>query len=377
MARTDYYEVLGVARAATQDEIKRAFRQLAREHHPDVNKDPGAADRFKVINEAYQVLGDPERRSRYDRGDFLAAGRPDGRPGPFGAGPFEDLFDMFFGQTMGAGMRGGEAGPERGSDLRVALELTLEDAAHGVEHRISIVREETCPVCFGTGAEKGSAPETCPTCRGTGQVRYGRQTPFGSFQQITTCPECRGGGKIIRKPCRECRGRGRMDAKREITVAVPAGVEDGTRLRLAGEGEAGMRGGDRGDLYVDIRLAEHPVFTREGRTLHCAVTVSMTQAALGVEVEVPTLDGPAPLAVPAGTQPGAALVVPGKGMPRPRGGARGDLIAHVHVEIPKHLTAEQSAALAAFARLRGDELHPRRTGGRRKPLFGKFHSGGS
>ncbi|HKX16899.1 MAG TPA: DnaJ domain-containing protein, partial [bacterium] len=262
MARTDYYEVLKVPRAASQDEIKRAFRQLAREHHPDVNKDPRAGDRFKLINEAYQVLGDPERRARYDRGDFLAAGRPDGRGGPFAAGPFEDLFDMFFGQAMGAGgRRAGEPGPERGSDLRVALELTLEDAAHGAEHRISIVREETCPVCFGTGAEKGSAPETCPTCRGAGQVRFGRQTPFGSFQQITTCPECRGAGKVIREPCRECRGRGRMDAKREITVAVPAGIEEGTRLRLAGEGEAGSRGGDRGDLYVDIGLARHPVFT--------------------------------------------------------------------------------------------------------------------
>ena len=379
MARTDYYEVLGVPHAASQDEIKRAFRQLARAHHPDVNKDPGAADRFKLINEAYQVLGDPERRARYDRGDFLAAGRPDGRGGPFGAGPFEDLFDMFFGQAMGAGgRRAGEPGPERGSDLRVALELTLEDAAHGVEHRISIVREETCPVCFGTGAEKGSAPETCPTCRGAGQVRFGRQTPFGSFQQITTCPECRGAGKIIRKPCRECRGRGRMDAKREITVAVPAGVEDGTRLRLAGEGEAGMRGGDRGDLYVDVGLAQHPVFTLEGRNLHCSITVSMAQAALGAEVEVPTLDGPVPLAVPGGTQPGAALVVPGKGMPRARAGARGDLIAHVLVEIPKRLTPEQSAALAEFARLLGDEPRSRRTGGsRRKPLFGKLRSGES
>lgn len=378
MARTDYYEVLGVSRAASQDEIKRAFRQLAREHHPDVNKDPGAADRFKLINEAYQVLGDPERRARYDRGDFLAAGRPEGRGGPFGAGPFEDLFDMFFGQTMGAGMRAGEPGPERGSDLRVALEITLEDAAHGVEHRISVVREETCPACFGTGAEKGSAPETCPTCRGAGQVRYGRQTPFGSFQQISMCPECRGAGKVIRKPCRECRGRGRMDAKREITVAVPAGVEEGTRLRLAGEGEAGMRGGDRGDLYVDIRLAEHAVFTLEGRNLHCAVTVSMAQAALGDEIEVPTLDGPVPLRVPAGTQPGATLVVPGKGMPRVRGGARGDLVAHVRVEIPRRLSPEQAVALAEFARLLGDEPKPRRAvGSRRKPLFGKLHSGGS
>jgi molecular chaperone DnaJ len=374
MPRTDYYDVLGVPRAASQEQIKRAFRQLAREHHPDVSKDPAAADRFKIINEAYQVLGDPERRARYDRGDFVAAGRPDGR----GAGPFEDLFDMFFGQAMGSGMRRGESGPERGSDLRVALDVTLEDAAHGAERTISIVREETCSVCFGTGAEKGSAPETCPTCRGAGQVRYGRQTPFGSFQQITTCPECGGIGRIVRRPCRECRGRGRVDATREISVAVPAGLDDGTRLRLPGEGEAGMRGGERGDLYVDLHLVDHPVFTLEGRNLHCAATVSMVQAALGAEIDVPTLDGPVSLSVPAGTQPGAALVLSGKGMPRARGAARGDLVVHLRVEIPAHLTPEQSAALAEFARLRGDEMRPRRSGsGRKKSLFGKLRSADS
>lgn len=372
MPQTDYYDVLGVPRRASQEEIKRAFRQLARDHHPDVNKDPAAADRFKLINEAYQVLGDPERRARYDRGDFVAAGRADGR-GPFGAGPFEDLFDMFFGQTMGAGARAREAGPERGSDLRVALEITLEEAAHGAERTIAIVREETCPVCFGTGAEKGSAPEDCPTCRGAGQVRYGRQTPFGSFQQITTCPQCGGAGKVIRRPCRECRGRGRADAKREIAIAVPVGVEDGTRLRLGGEGEAGMRGGERGDLYVDLHLAEHAVFTLEGRDLHCGATISMVQAALGATIEVPTLDGPTTLTVPAGTQPGATLVLPGKGMPRARAGARGDLIVHMQVAVPTRLTAEQSAALAEFARLLGEPPRSRRSGaGGKKSLFDKL-----
>jgi molecular chaperone DnaJ len=376
MPRTDYYEVLGVPRAASQEDIKRAFRQLAREHHPDVNKDPGAADRFKLINEAYQVLGDPERRARYDRGELSPVGRPDGRS-PFGGGPFEDIFDMFFGQAMGAGMRPGEPEPERGSDLRVALEITLEDAAHGAERTIAITREETCPACFGTGAEKGSAPETCPSCRGAGQVRYSRRTAFGSFQQITTCPECRGAGTVIRKPCRECRGSGRVNAKREITVAIPPGVDDGARLRLAGEGEAGMRGGERGDLYVDLHLAPHPVFTRDGRDLHCRVGLSMVQAALGAEIEVPTLDGPVPLEVPAGTQPDATLVLHGKGMPRAHGGARGDLVVHLRVEIPRRLTAAQTAALAEFARLLGEAPPPRQKPSRRKPLFGKLRSSGS
>jgi molecular chaperone DnaJ len=377
MPQTDYYDVLGVARRASQEDIKRAFRQLAREHHPDVSKDPAAAERFKRINEAYQVLGDPERRARYDRGELVAAGRPDGR-GPFGAGPFEDLFDMFFGQTMGAGMRPGEPGPERGSDLRVAVEVTLEEAAHGAERTITIVREETCPACFGTGTEKGSAPETCTTCRGAGQVRYGRQTPFGSFQQITTCPQCGGAGKVIRHPCRDCRGAGRVNAKRDIAVVIPVGVEHGTRLRLTGEGEAGVRGGGRGDLYVDLRIAAHRTFTLEGRDLHCRVTVSMVQAALGATIDVPTLDGPATLAVPPGTQPDAVLILADKGMPRARGGARGDLVVHVGVAIPTRLTAEQTAALAEFAHLMGVETappRPRRSGAAgRKSLFGKLRS---
>lgn len=375
MPQTDYYQLLGVPRGASQDEIKRAFRQLAREYHPDVNDDPTAADRFKSINEAYQVLGDPERRARYDRGGFVAAGRPDGRGGPFGGGAFEDLFDVFFGQ-MGAGARPAEPGPERGSDLRLALEVTLEEAAHGGERTVAITREETCAACFGTGAEKGSAPETCSTCRGAGQVRYSRQTPFGSFQQIATCPQCGGAGKVIRRPCRECRGRGRVEAKREITVAIPAGVDDGTRLRLAGEGEAGMRGGARGDLYVDLRLARHPIFTLEGRNLHCRVTVSMVQAALGADIEAPTLDGPAPLHVPAGAQPGATLVVGGKGMPRARGGGRGDLIVHLGVAIPTRLTAEQAAALAEFSRLLGEAPPPgrRASAARKKTLFGKLRA---
>ena len=365
MPRRDYYEVLGLPRSATPEDIKRAFRQLAREHHPDVNRDPHADERFKEINEAYQVLGDPERRALYDRTGQVGALRDDGGGNPFGGSPFEDIFDMFFGRER---PQGGEPGPERGSDLRVALEVTLAEAAAGVERRIAITREETCPVCFGTGAEKGSAPETCPTCRGAGQVRYSRRTAFGSFSQVSTCPQCGGAAKVIPHPCVECRGSGRARAKREITVKVPAGVEEGTRLRLPGEGEAGMRGGERGDLYVDLAITPHAVFSRRGRDLHCEVSVSMAQAALGDEIDVPTLEGPVPLAIPPGLQPGATTTLRGKGMPSLRDG-KGDLIVHFQVAIPDELTKEQERLLLQFGQLRGEDIKPQK-----KTLLGKFRS---
>ncbi len=364
MPRRDYYEVLGVSRSATPEEIKRAFRQRAREHHPDVNQDPRADERFKEINEAYQVLSDPERRALYDRtGRAGSTVRDAGGVNPFGGSPFEDIFDVFFGRERPSS---GEPGPERGSDLRVVVEVTIEEAARGAEKALKITREETCPACFGTGAEKGSAPETCPTCRGTGQVRYSRRTAFGTFAQITTCPQCGGRTKVVRDPCRECRGRGRASAEREITVKVPAGIDDGTRLRLQGEGEAGMRGGERGDLYVDLTIAPHPVFARRGRDLHCEVPVSMAQAALGDQIEIPTLDGPISFTIQPGLQPGSTATVRGKGMPGLRNGP-GDLIVHFPVLIPKDLTKEQEQLLLQFAKLRGQEVAPPK-----KTLLGKF-----
>lgn len=363
MSRRDYYEILGVPRTATPEEIKRAFRQLARERHPDVDTDPQATERFKEINEAYQVLSDSDLRAQYDRTGRVPfrGASPEGF-GPFGKSPFDDLFDMFFGEPLrerfgGGRSTGRERGPERGDDLQVALEVTLEEAAHGVEETITVSREETCPACFGTGAEKGSTAEECSTCHGAGQVRYSQRTPFGSFTQITTCPRCQGTGKTIRHPCPKCRGQGRTRTEREITVKVPAGVESGTRLRLAGEGDAGTHGGERGDLYVDLHIAPHSIFERRGTDLHCDVPISMVQAALGDEMQIPALDGPAPLVIPAGIQPGQTMTLRGKGMPTLRG-ERGDLIVHFRITIPDSLTPEQAQLLFEFGKLRGEHIKP-------------------
>lgn len=353
----DYYEILGLDRNASQEEIKRAFRRLAREHHPDVKKDdPRADERFKEINEAYQVLSDPDRRTQYDRYGTVqpVPGVGDLREGGFG--PFDDIFDMFFGRRPGRAER---EGPERGADLRFDLEVTLEEAAAGVEKTVEAERLDTCPSCFGTGAERGSAPETCPTCRGAGEVRYSQRTIFGSFTQVATCSTCGGSGTVLRNPCRQCRGSGRAPMRRTLTVNVPAGVEDGNQLRLAGEGEAGTLGGGRGDLYVFLHIRPHPVFERRGRDLYCMVPVSITQAALGDEIEIPTLDGKMVHTVPAGAQPGAVLTVRGKGMPDTRGG-RGNLHVRLDVRVPTDLTAEERRLLLQLAKLRGEQDKPQK-----------------
>ena len=361
MAARDLYAVLGVDRNASQEEIKQAFRRLAREYHPDVNKTPGAEERFKEINEAYQILSDPAKRQQYDRFGRVVG---DVDRDPFASvSPFDDLFEMFFGGRPTAA-RAAPEGPERGADLRVDLELSLEEVATGVERRVQVVRLETCPSCFGTGAERGSRPERCGTCQGTGEVRRVSRTAFGHLTRIGPCPQCGGTGTYIANPCRQCRGAGRVELPREVTVAAPAGVEDGMQLRLPGEGEAGARGGERGDLYVVVHVAPHRVFTRRGRDLACEVEISMVQAALGDVVPIKTLTGDAELGVPPGTQPGARLVLRGQGLPDLRGG-RGDLHVTVRVVIPTRLTSEQRALLERFADLAG------RGGGRRKPILKK------
>lgn len=361
MAKRDYYEVLGVPRGASEQEIKKAYRRLARQYHPDVNKDdPQAEEKFKEINEAYRVLSDPEARARYDQFGHAAfeqagaggGGDPFGGFGGFeGFGGFDDIFDMFFGRTERR-----RAGPVRGADLRYDLEIDFEDAAFGTETEIEVPRIEVCPRCRGSRAEPGSPVRSCPHCGGSGEIRQVRQTAFGRFVNVQTCPSCRGEGKAIERPCAECRGAGTVHRIRRIKVKVPAGVDTGYRLRLAGEGEAGERGGPPGDLYVFITVRPHELFQRRGNDVVCEIPISFTQAALGDEIEVPTLDGRAKLKVPEGTQTGTRFRLRGKGIPDPRGYGRGDQFVEVRVVTPTRLTERQRELLKAFAEAGGDKV---------------------
>lgn len=347
----DYYRILGVSRDASPQEIKKAYRRLALKYHPDKNpNDPEAAERFKEMNEAYEVLSDPDKRRSYDRYG-TPAGHPMGEGFPdfdFGFGSlFEDLFEGVFGGTRRAAV-------QRGADLRYTLAVTLEEVARGAEKEIVIPRFGGCDVCGGTGARPGTRPKACPLCRGSGQLRFSR----GLLTVSQTCHQCRGEGSVIEAPCRRCQGEGRVQQERVITVKVPAGVETGTRLRVAGEGEAGPRGGVAGDLYVLIQVQEHPIFRREGDDLLCEIPISFTQAALGGEVRVPTLTGMIPMHIPPGTQPGTEFRLEGYGLPSFRGYGRGDLKVKVVVEIPTRLTMRQRELLEQLQGLEDGEGTP-------------------
>lgn len=367
MAKRDYYEVLGVRRSATEDEIKKAYRSLARKCHPDQNPgDAGAEERFKELNEAYEVLRDPQKRAMYDRFGHGAAGRPGGPGGP-GAGDFaswfgdlggfsgfDDIFSMFF-----EGMRGGRArraGPTRGGDLRYDLEITLEEAAAGLEREMDVPRIVDCSICDGTGARPGTRPERCPECRGTGQTRHVQRTPLGQMVTMGPCARCEGRGEIITDPCPDCNGVGKVRRNHRIVLEVPPGVDTGTRLRIAGAGQPGLMGGPPGDLFVYIYVKPHRVFQREGSDLHLDRRIGIAQAALGAELTVPTLGGEAILKVPPGTQPGQRLRLKGKGMPHLRRSGSGDLIVRVTVEVPSRLSAREKELLAAFAAERGESV---------------------
>jgi len=352
VAKEDFYELLGVAKGASQDDLKKAYRKLAMQYHPDKNPgDKKAEAKFKQINEAYDILKDEQKRAAYDRFGHAAFEQGGGGAGnraggfDFGGGNagFADIFDEMFGEFMGGGRRGG--GPQRGSDLRYNLEISLEDAFHGKQATVKVASLHSCETCKGTGAEAGSKPVTCPTCRGHGKVRAQQ----GFFTIERTCPQCGGGGQTIEKPCKTCQGQGRVRKERTLNVNIPAGVEDGTRIRLAGEGEAGMRGAPQGDLYLFLQIKPHKLFHRENTDIYCRVPIAMTTAALGGSVEVPTVDGGrAKVTIPAGAQTGQQFRLKGKGMSVLRSSARGDMFIEAVVETPVNLTKRQQDLLKEF-----------------------------
>ncbi len=343
MAKRDYYEALGVSRNASEADLKKAYRRLAMKYHPDRNAGAEAEERFKEAKEAYEVLSDPRKRSAYDQFGHAGVEGAAGAGGGFGTGGFRDIFDEMFGDIFG-GTRGGRARAYRGSDLRYDLALTLEEAVGGITVEIHVPTVVGCTTCGGSGARPGSGPTTCATCGGVGQVRM--QQGFFSVQQ--TCPHCRGTGKAITDPCHDCQGKGRIKKSKNLSVKVPAGVDTGDRIRLAGEGEAGEHGGPSGDLYVQIAVKDHPIFTRQENDLHCEVPISFATAALGGELGVPTLDGRVVLKVPPETQTGRMFRLRGKGVTSVRGGRLGDLICHVAVETPVNLSGKQKELLREF-----------------------------
>ena len=360
MAKRDYYEVLGVSKSASADEIKKAYRRLAMKHHPDRNKDDTGSDgRFKEVKEAYEVLRNSDKRAAYDRfGHDGLRGAGMGGPGGFSAEGFSDIFGDVFGDIFGGGGRRGGAQVFRGADLGYELRLDLERAVRGDTVTIEVPSQVTCEVCDGSGAKKGTTPTQCSTCGGAGQVRM--QQGFFSIQQ--TCPACKGAGTMISDPCETCHGRGRVRKTRTLSVKVPAGVDDGDRIRLSGEGEAGRNGGPPGDLYVEIRINPHKIFLRDGADLSCEVPISFSMAALGGEVELPTLEGNVSLKVPAGTQSGKVFRLRGKGVTTVRDPRKGDLFAKVAVETPVNLTNEQKELLSKFddtVQAGGDKHSPR------------------
>lgn len=356
--KRDYYEVLGLQRGASEDDIKKSFRRLARQYHPDVNKEKGAEDKFKEIAEAYEVLGDAQKRQAYDRfghagvnGAGAAAG---GNPFEgFGFGSFSDLFEQIFagaaaGTATGAGRR---AAPQRGADLRYELTISFEEAVKGCQKEIEIPRWESCPTCRGNGAEPGTQTQRCTACQGTGEIRRVQQSIFGQFVNVMVCDRCRGEGRVITTPCSRCQGQGRIRNVRRVTVNIPAGVDDGINVRVTGEGEAPPRGGTPGNLFVALSVKPHEYFKRQGQDILYELPITYADATLGSEVKVPTLDGEEALKIPSGTQSGRTFRVKGKGVPVVHSSARGDELVTVKVVTPQSLTARQKELLREFAEI--------------------------
>lgn len=346
MAQRDYYEILGVSKTASADEIKKAYRKLAMKYHPDRNPDDASAkEKFQECQQAYNILSDEQKRAAYNQfGHAGVQGGPGGPGGAGGFGGFEDMFGDIFGDIFGRGGArgaGGQSRAHRGSDLKYDLTLTLEEAVHGVTKKITIPSWSTCSTCQGTGAKKGSEPVTCTTCAGMGQVRMQQ----GFFSVTQTCPTCRGQGKMIKDPCPPCHGQGRVQESKTLSVNIPAGIDNGDRVRLSGEGEAGMMGGPAGDLYVEAHITPHPIFEREGNNLYCEIPVSYSTVVLGGDIEVPTIDGKVILKIPAETQSGKLFRLRGKGVKALRSNSTGDLMCRVMVETPVNLTSAQKEML--------------------------------
>jgi molecular chaperone DnaJ len=360
MTKRDYYEVLGVNRNASAEELKSAFRSLARKYHPDMNKEANAEEKFKEINEAYAVLSDAEKRRAYDQFGFAGVNNAGGVP-DWSSMDFADIFGEFFGFATGASRQRQNA-PRRGEDLAYTVTLNFEEAIFGVEKEVEITRDEVCETCHGSGAEPGTTPVKCTNCGGRGEVRQVRRTFLGSMVQVTTCPVCNGRGVIIETHCHTCHGRGLERKTRIKKVAIPAGVDIGTQIRLAGEGQPGINGGPTGNLYIEINVKNHKFFRRRGNDILLDLNINVAQAALGAEIEVPTVDGPTKLNIPAGTQPGKVFILRGKGSPILRSNQRGDQQVIVNIEIPTHLTEEQRAHFEALAKSMGTEVRPQEKG---------------
>ncbi|MBF8436010.1 molecular chaperone DnaJ [Halanaerobiaceae bacterium Z-7014] len=375
-SQKDYYDILGVDRDADQKEIKKAYRKLAKKYHPDRNPDdPEAGEKFKEISEAYGILSDEDKRARYDQYGHAGIGDDDFNYEDFARGGFgglEDLFEMFMGGGFsGMGQRS-QNRPTRGRDLEYRMEISFEDAAFGTEKTIRIPRQETCQTCDGSGAKPGSNPRTCPKCDGSGQIRVNQRTPFGNMAQIKTCDRCQGRGEIIDEPCPDCNGEGRVTRRRDIKVEIPAGISSGQRIRLSGKGGAGKRGGPSGDLFVRVDVKPHDLFERKGDDVYYELPINFVQAALGDEIQVPTLEGEVKLKIPEGTQPGDSLRLKNKGINHLRSSGRGDQYIKIKVVIPKSLDSEQKELLQKFAKISGDEINPESKGffSRVKDAFG-------
>lgn len=351
MSKRDYYEVLGVPRDATKQDIKRAYRRLARKYHPDVSKEPNAEEKFKEVKEAYEVLSNDQKRAQYDQfGHAGMNGQAFGGAHDFDFGGFGDIFDMFF----GGGRRSDPHAPRQGDDIQYRMVLEFEEAIFGKETEISIPKEVECNTCFGSGAKPGTKPETCSHCHGTGQISIEQTTPFGRIVNRRTCQHCRGTGQIIREKCQTCHGSGRMQKHVKVKVSIPAGIDDGQQIRLSGRGEPGINGGPPGDLFIIVKVKPHEYFVREGDNIFCELPLTFTQAALGDEVEVPTVHGKVKLKIPAGTQTGKVFRLKGKGVPNVHGRGIGDQHVQVKVVTPTNLTERQKELLREFNEISGN-----------------------